>query len=155
MTAPTDSTAGCSACATCGQPWPENAETDLDIYEAEHTGGQETDRDWSQAQDWKGMDGATAWLLINRHADGWGDTRAMMEAWLAANAAEAVRLERERTEAIRHAGAMLSNCAFNLSFRNPGQFTARDIESLDESRKAWDAAIRARSEVIDDSQQER
>jgi len=47
---------------------------------------QETERDWSQAQDWKGMDGATAWLLIHRAADGWGDTRAMMEAWLAANA---------------------------------------------------------------------
>jgi hypothetical protein len=58
-----------------------------DIYEVEQTGGQETDRDWSQAQDWAGMDGATAFLLINRHADGWGDTRAMMEAWLKANAA--------------------------------------------------------------------
>lgn len=43
---------------------------------------------------------------------------------------------------LRHAGAMLSNCAFNLAQRNPGQFTARDIEALDSSRKAWDAAIR-------------
>ena len=48
---------------------------------------QETDRDWSEAQDWKGMDGATAWHLIYRHADGWGDTGAMMNAWLAANTA--------------------------------------------------------------------
>lgn len=48
---------------------------------------QETDRDWSKAQDWKGMDGATAFLLINRHSDGWGDVGAMMNAWLAANAA--------------------------------------------------------------------
>ena len=48
---------------------------------------QETDRDWSEAQDWKGMDGAQAWHLIYRHADGWGDTGAMMNAWLAANAA--------------------------------------------------------------------
>lgn len=47
---------------------------------------QETDRDWSKAQDWKGMDGATAFLLINRHSDGWGDVGAMMNAWLAANA---------------------------------------------------------------------
>lgn len=47
---------------------------------------QETDRDWSKAQDWKGMDGATAFLLINRHSDGWGDVGAMMSAWLAANA---------------------------------------------------------------------
>lgn len=48
---------------------------------------QETDRDWSKAQDWKDMDGATAFLLINRHSDGWGDVGAMMNAWLAANAA--------------------------------------------------------------------
>lgn len=46
---------------------------------------QETPRDWTEAQHWKGMDGATAALLIERHADGWGDTRAMMEAWLKAN----------------------------------------------------------------------
>lgn len=38
-------------------------------------------------QDWKGMDGACAFHLIERHADGWGDTARMMEAWLAANAA--------------------------------------------------------------------
>lgn len=44
-------------------------------------------------------------------------------------------------ERLRHAGAMLSNCAFNLAQRNPGQFTARDIEALDRSRKAWDEAV--------------
>ena len=49
----------------------------------------------------------------------------------------------KREEALRHAGAMLSNCAFNLAQRNPGQFTARDIEALDKCRKAWDEAIRA------------
>ena len=57
-----------------------------DVYEVEQTGSQETDRDWSEPQAWAGMDGATAFLLIHRHADGWGDTRAMMEAWLKANA---------------------------------------------------------------------
>ena len=108
-------------------PEPSRA-PDADVYEVEHTGGQETDRDWSQAQDWKGMDGATAWLLINRHADGWGDTRAMMEAWLAANAEEAVRLEREACELIA-------------------------ISWSDKSYEAdmIAAEIRARSEVIDDS----
>lgn len=38
-----------------------------------------------QCQNWKGMDGAIAWHLIDRHADGWGDIGAMMDAWLRAN----------------------------------------------------------------------
>lgn len=37
------------------------------------------------SQQWAGMDGATAWLLINRHADGWGDVDKMMSEWLKAN----------------------------------------------------------------------
>ncbi len=37
------------------------------------------------SQNWKGMDGATAWHLIHRHADGWPDVQKMMEEWLAAN----------------------------------------------------------------------
>lgn len=44
-------------------------------------------------------------------------------------------------EALKHAGAMLSNCAFNLAQRKPGEpLTEADIRALDESRKAWDAA---------------
>ena len=38
-------------------------------------------------QDWRGMDGAIAFHLIERHANGWGDVGRMMEAWLAANVA--------------------------------------------------------------------
>lgn len=36
-------------------------------------------------QQWKGMSGAVAFHLIDRHSDGWGDISAMMEAWLRAN----------------------------------------------------------------------
>ena len=36
-------------------------------------------------QDWAGMDGACAFHLIERHADGWSDVARMMEAWLDAN----------------------------------------------------------------------
>lgn len=36
-------------------------------------------------QHWRGMNGATAYHLIERHADGWPDISVMMEAWLAAN----------------------------------------------------------------------
>jgi hypothetical protein len=36
-------------------------------------------------QDWKGMDGAIAFHLIERHADGWNQVAVMMNAWLEAN----------------------------------------------------------------------
>jgi hypothetical protein len=36
-------------------------------------------------QDWKGMDGAIAFHLIERHADGWNQISMMMTAWLNAN----------------------------------------------------------------------
>jgi len=47
---------------------------------AEYTADQARD-----CQDWRGMDGATAWHLIDRHASGWSDIGRMMDAWLAAN----------------------------------------------------------------------
>lgn len=37
------------------------------------------------SQNWAGMDGATAFLLIDRHADNWADIGKMMDEWLAAN----------------------------------------------------------------------
>jgi len=37
------------------------------------------------SQNWVGMDGATAWHLIHRHADGWGDVGKMMDEWREAN----------------------------------------------------------------------
>lgn len=37
------------------------------------------------SQKWAGMDGAIAFHLIERHADGWNDIRKMMGEWLSAN----------------------------------------------------------------------
>lgn len=37
-------------------------------------------------QEWKGMDGAIAFHLIERHADNWSDAGKMMNEWLVANA---------------------------------------------------------------------
>jgi hypothetical protein len=37
------------------------------------------------SQDWAGMSGADAYMLIQRHADGWADVSKMMGEWLAAN----------------------------------------------------------------------
>jgi hypothetical protein len=36
-------------------------------------------------QRWKGMDGACAFHLIERHAENWNDASDLMEAWLEAN----------------------------------------------------------------------
>ena len=38
-----------------------------------------------QMQEWKGMDGAIAFHLIERHANGWDDASTMMHEWLEAN----------------------------------------------------------------------
>lgn len=48
-------------------------------------------------QSWAGMDGACAFHLIERHADGWGDVGRMMDAWLQAS--------REPPNAIAQVGA--------------------------------------------------
>lgn len=42
-----------------------------------------------QSQSWKGMSGAIAYHLIDRHADNWADISVMMDAWLEANALNA------------------------------------------------------------------
>ena len=36
------------------------------------------------SQNWKALDGATAFHLIERHADGWADVAQMMDEWLEA-----------------------------------------------------------------------
>ena len=46
-----------------------------------------TDKDADEAQNWSSLDGATAWHLIERHADNWQDVGAMMDAWLRAKIA--------------------------------------------------------------------
>lgn len=39
----------------------------------------------NNAQRWSGMDGATAWHLIDRHAESWAEVGELMNAWLCAN----------------------------------------------------------------------
>lgn len=65
------------------------------------------------------------------------DDLATAKDWLLAAPASA----QEAPHAVRVAGERLASCAFNLAQRNPGQFTERDIETLDYARKEWDAAI--------------
>ena len=39
----------------------------------------------NNSQNWKGMDGAIAWHLIERHAVNWADVGKMMNEWLFSN----------------------------------------------------------------------
>lgn len=50
---------------------------------AAYTEGQEPD----ESQNWKGMSGAVAWHLIDRHGEDWADIGNKMDAWLKANTA--------------------------------------------------------------------
>ena len=65
-----------------------------------------TDKEADEAQEWKGMDGAIAYHLIDRHAENWNEIGAMMNAWLRANGGalpNAIAQGREHSE--RPAGA--------------------------------------------------
>ena len=52
------------------------------------------------SQDWKGMDGATAFWLIERHSNHWDDAKLMMEEWLKANTHPAKTLTDEEIDSI-------------------------------------------------------
>lgn len=64
-------------------------ETLHERYEREHRQMEKstTTLKADEKQDWKGMDGATAFLLIQRHADGRDEVGEMMTAWLRTNTA--------------------------------------------------------------------
>lgn len=48
----------------------------------------------------------------------------------------------ELTDTLRNAGALLSNCAFNLGQRTPGTIlTAEDVSVLKSLARQWDAAL--------------
>lgn len=64
---------------------------------------------------------------------------AAMVAALSAYAADLERRAEGVTEAVRVAGAMLANCALNLA--QCDRLTTRERQSLNASRKVWDAAI--------------
>lgn len=55
-----------------------------------------TPQEADEYQDWRTLDGATAWHLIDRHADNWNEVGEMMDAWLRARTKPAIQAERER-----------------------------------------------------------
>lgn len=55
-----------------------------------------TPQEADEYQNWTALDGATAWHLIERHADNWNEVGEMMDAWLRARTKTATMVERER-----------------------------------------------------------
>jgi hypothetical protein len=72
------------------EPWAEYVDQQTGYFWAGWQAGAAAERERTitvadQSQDWKGMDGTTAFHLITRHADGWADVGKMMGEWLEAN----------------------------------------------------------------------
>ena len=60
-------------------------------------------------QDWKGMDGAIAFHLIERHADGWHQIGEMMNAWMEANRVPNVQIEGQAASGLSRSNAGLGS----------------------------------------------
>lgn len=71
----------CQTCVHIDNPWDEWRE----LYALIKVRGEPATIE-DNSQNWDGMDGAIAWHLIERHAEGWGDIGKMMDEWLKANA---------------------------------------------------------------------
>lgn len=124
-----------------GAPVPASP-ADMQVYDkiaadywTERKGEPATIEDNSQR--WAWMDGATAWHLIDPHADGWGDIAKMMGEWLKANtspqAPEDVQRDAERYRKIRQGSSW--PCAF-ASHDAPEPLTGDDLDAaIDAARK--------------------
>jgi len=79
------------------------------------------------SQEWAGMSGRDAYMLIQRHADGWADVGKMMGEWLAANTPTAAqRTWVELTdEEVKHRATFMDK-QFHLAFY-AGMFQAQQI----------------------------
>lgn len=102
-----------------------------------------TETEAETCQQWRGMDGVTAFHLIERHADGWEDIDMMMGAWHRANTeddkADAdAEIRRLRAALIELEDANDALCALRtreqyLSMIDGGQRGA--LQRLDEARR--------------------
>ena len=67
-----------------------------------------------KAHQWGGMDGSTAWHLIDRHAENWNEVGELMNAWLRANVLaerEACAKVKAASEALREAAKVRCTCS--------------------------------------------
>lgn len=97
-----------------------------------------TETEAATCQQWRGMDGRTAFHLIERHADGWEDIAMMMGAWHRANLAD------DRADA---AADERAECAQLLRLSNTellllaGEMTVQELRTVQ-------AVLTNRAEVI-------
>lgn len=83
-----DAANGAGGCGAAGG-FRRTRESALDAWRSRRH--QEPTVEDINAQSWKGMDGGTAFWLVQRHSEDWSHARRLMEAWLAANAHERAR----------------------------------------------------------------
>ena len=103
-----------------------------------------TEHEAETCQQWRGMDGRTAFHLIERHADGWEDIAMMMGAWHRANAVDgkAEAAEDERSECAK----LLDLSASELQLL-AGEMTAQELRTVKAVLRNRAAAIMERPNV--------
>ncbi len=103
-----------------------------------------TEHEAETCQQWRGMDGRTAFHLIERHADGWEDIAMMMGAWHRANAVDdkAEAAEDERTECAK----LLDLSTSELQLL-AGEMTAQELRTVKAVLRNRAAAIMERPNV--------
>lgn len=77
-------------------------------------------------QDWKGMDGAIAWQIIDRHANDWADIGKMMHEWRDANS-----FEKQRDELLAAIEKMLDALVISVPMAFAAAIQNMDIEDDD------------------------
>ncbi len=97
-----------------------------------------TEQEAETCQQWRGMDGVTAFHLIERHADDWEDIAMMMGAWRRANEAQDVVGERE-------ACAKMLELPDSELLPITGEMTAQELRAVKAVLAQRAAAIRMRA----------
>ncbi len=100
-----------------------------------------TEHEAETFQQWCGMDGYTAFNLIERHADGWEDIAMMMGAWHRANLADD---KADAAEDERAACAKLLDLSASELQLLAGEMTAQELRTVKAVLRNRAAAIMER-----------
>jgi hypothetical protein len=106
------------------------------------------------SQDWAGMSGIDAYMLIERHANGWGDIRKMMGEWLAANTPPAAAQPTNLASVVQaHIKDLRACLPTLLGYAELSQTAAEVKKAADELEAALAtppaAPVKERMEVLD------
>jgi hypothetical protein len=138
------------ACRDCGRDAPRSVATILNkdyglpVLAAASPEGSETPLQRAMAVAAAEYDAMRATVVrLQEERDELRETARLGTTALGKLAARAIAAEQER-DALKSAGAMLANCAYNLA--QDDSLSERYRHSLDASRKAWDDAARSTEE---------